>query len=97
VNALLDAAAEQIDADPADHGGRAALRSKTARAATERACADVLDSVGRALGAGPLGHDADHARRVAELAVYVRRHHAERDYAALGQSAAALDWKVVAR
>jgi hypothetical protein len=96
VNALLDAAAEQIDADPADRAGRAALRSKTVRAATERACADVLDRVGRALGAGPLGHDAEHARRVADLTVYVRQHHAERDYAALGQVAAALDWREAA-
>jgi hypothetical protein len=96
VNALLDGAAEQIDADRADREGRAALRSKTVRAATERACADVLDRVGRALGAAPLGHDAEHARRVADLTVYVRQHHAERDYAALGQTAAALDWEEVA-
>ena len=95
VNALLNGAAAQIDADPADRAGRAAPRSKTVRAATERACADVLDRVGRALGAGPLGHDADHARRVADLTVYVRQHHAERDYAALGQVAADLDWNEV--
>jgi alkylation response protein AidB-like acyl-CoA dehydrogenase len=96
VNALLDGAAEQIDADPLDLEGRAKLRSKTVRAATERACADVLDRVGRALGAGPLGHDADHARLVADLTVYVRQHHAERDYAALGQTVAAIDWNEVA-
>lgn len=97
VNALLDRAAEQIDADPLDRAGAAALRSKSVRAVTERACADVLDRVGRALGAGPLGHDADHARRVADLTVYVRQHHAERDYAELGRTAAALGWNEVGR
>jgi hypothetical protein len=40
--------------------------------------------VGRALGAGPLGHDQAHGRRVADLTVYLRQHHAERDLAELG-------------
>jgi hypothetical protein len=45
---------------------------------------DVLATVGRALGAGPLAHDGAHAQRVADLSVYVRQHHGERDLAALG-------------
>ena len=37
-----------------------------------------------ALGPAPLAFDPDHARRVADLQLYVRQHHAERDEAALG-------------
>ena len=32
----------------------------------------------------PLTSDETHARRVADLGVYVRQHHAERDLAAIG-------------
>lgn len=45
----------------------------------------VLQQVGHALGPAPLAFDADHARRVADLTLYVRQHHAERDLAALGR------------
>ncbi|MDQ2757232.1 MAG: acyl-CoA dehydrogenase, partial [Actinomycetota bacterium] len=40
--------------------------------------------VGRALGAAPLCLDAAHAQAVADVQVYVRQSHAERDLAALG-------------
>jgi hypothetical protein len=43
-----------------------------------------MNRVGRALGAGPLGHDEAHSRRVADLTVYLRQHHAERDLADIG-------------
>ena len=39
---------------------------------------------GGALGAGPLCRDAAHAQRAADLPVYVRQSHAERDLAGLG-------------
>ena len=84
VSALLDRAASELDADPADLDGGAALRSMRVRAATEDAATAVLHHVGRALGAGPLGHDAEHARRVTDLTVYLRQHHGERDLAGLG-------------
>lgn len=83
---VLRIAAAEIDADPADRGGDAALRAMRARAAVERVSTLVLDHVGRALGAGPLCHDARHARRVADLTVYLRQHHGDRDLAALGAS-----------
>jgi len=85
--ALARAAAE-IDADPADreHGGwRRALR---VRALVEATATEVMARVGRALGAGPLCHDEAHARRVADLTVYLRQHHAEKDLAELGTLAA---------
>ncbi|KZX22513.1 hypothetical protein ACH61_00279 [Rathayibacter tanaceti] len=41
---------------------------------------------GRALGPAPLALDAEHSKRVADLTLYVRQHHAERDDAALGRA-----------
>jgi alkylation response protein AidB-like acyl-CoA dehydrogenase len=84
----LEQAAAEIDADPADRehcGWRRALR---VRALVEAAATEVMARVGRALGAGPLCHDEAHARRVADLTVYLRQHHAERDLAELGALAA---------
>jgi alkylation response protein AidB-like acyl-CoA dehydrogenase len=84
----LARAAAEIDADPADreHGGwRRALR---VRALVEATATEVMARVGRALGAGPLCHDEAHGRRVADLTVYLRQHHAERDLAELGTLAA---------
>jgi len=86
--AALARAAAEIDADPADreHGGwRRALR---VRALVEATATEVMARVGRALGAGPLCHDEAHGRRVADLTVYLRQHHAEGDLAELGALAA---------
>ncbi|WP_320775673.1 acyl-CoA dehydrogenase [Streptomyces sp. CRN 30] len=82
---VLRRAADEIDADPLDEGGGAALRALRVRAVVAQACAEVLDHVGRATGAGPLCHDGRHAHQAADLAVYIRQHHAERDLAALGE------------
>ncbi|TXS26331.1 acyl-CoA dehydrogenase [Streptomyces sp. adm13(2018)] len=81
----LDIAAAAIDAEPLEDGPPAQLRVARVRALVADVCARVLDEVGRALGAGPLCHDAEHAQRVADLTVYIRQHHAERDLAALGR------------
>ena len=84
----LDAAAGEIDADPADReGGR--LRALRLRALVEATATEVMHRVGRALGAGPLGRNEAHSRRVADLTVYLRQHHAERDLAELGALVAA--------
>jgi alkylation response protein AidB-like acyl-CoA dehydrogenase len=80
----LDQAADEIDADPADSRGQARVRALRVRALTEAVATDVMGRVGRALGAGPLGHDQAHSRAVADLTVYLRQHHAERDLADLG-------------
>jgi alkylation response protein AidB-like acyl-CoA dehydrogenase len=79
----LDAAAAAIDAGAADRsqGEILALRTRTVVAdAVER----VLVTVAHALGPAPLAFDADHAARVADLELYIRQHHAERDLVALG-------------
>ena len=39
------------------------------RALVESVATEVMHRVGRALGAGPLGHDEAHSRRVADLTV----------------------------
>ena len=51
----------------------------------EQTVRDVVDRVGRALGAGPLAQDARHGQRVADLGLYVRQSHAERDLEELGR------------
>ena len=81
---VLDQAAAQIDADPDDRAGGGRARALRVRALVEATCAEVMNRVGRALGAGPLSHDEAHSRRVADLTVYIRQHHAERDLAELG-------------
>jgi alkylation response protein AidB-like acyl-CoA dehydrogenase len=90
----LDAAADEIDGDPHDRKGAGAERALRVRTLVERAAGEVMDRVGRALGAGPLCHDAAHARHVAGLTVYLRQHHAERDQAELGALVArqGTDW-----
>ncbi|MFJ8981504.1 acyl-CoA dehydrogenase [Streptomyces sp. NPDC102282] len=81
---LLEAAATEIDADPSDTKGEARLRSLRVRGFVEAVCDRTLGHVGRATGAGPLCHDLRHARNVADLTVYIRQHHAERNLAELG-------------
>ncbi|MEW1632430.1 acyl-CoA dehydrogenase [Streptomyces sp. NPDC089173] len=82
---VLRRAAEEIDLDPLDKAEAAGLRALRVRALVAQVCSEVLDQVGRATGAGPLCHDERHARAVADLSVYVRQHHAERDLEALGR------------
>ncbi|MET9533261.1 MULTISPECIES: acyl-CoA dehydrogenase [unclassified Streptomyces] len=77
-------AAADIDADPLDLSGGARVRSLRVRAFVEKVCTEVLHHVGRATGAAPLCHDTRHARAVADLTVYIRQHHAERNLAELG-------------
>jgi alkylation response protein AidB-like acyl-CoA dehydrogenase len=79
--AMLDSAARELDLRPrADH----AVLARTVRACVERNAVEVIDRVGRALGPEPLAHDPRHTRLVADLQVYIRQHHAERDLELLG-------------
>lgn len=82
-DALLDRTAARIDADPTgDH----ALGVARVRCAVERVVRETLDRVPRMLGPGPLSGDAELARTLADLGIYVRQHHGERDHAALGSA-----------
>ncbi|PFG68511.1 hypothetical protein B0O41_3348 [Propionibacteriaceae bacterium ES.041] len=80
----LAAAAAEVDAAPED-ASAARIRALRVRAIVEAAAALTIDRVGRALGAGPLCQDAEHARAVADLSIYLRQSHAERDLAGLGE------------
>ena len=82
--AALDRAATDIDADPDDRRNAGWGRALRVRTLVESVATEVMDRTGRALGAGPLSHDGAHGRLVADLTVYLRQHHAERDLAALG-------------
>jgi alkylation response protein AidB-like acyl-CoA dehydrogenase len=83
--ALLRDAAAWIDANPQHDAGAVALR---VRLSAEQCAATVLDECGRALGAAAYCLDADFARRAADLPVFVRQSHGERDFAALGSKVA---------
>lgn len=80
---LADAAAA-VDAGEVtgSAGSRAALR---VRQVVALAAEDVLSRAAHGLGPGPLATDEEHARRVADLELYLRQWHAERDQAALGR------------
>ena len=82
---LLRDAAHWIDAHPHDDAHVMAAR---VRLATEACARHVLDEAGRALGAAPFCHDAAFARAAADLPVYIRQCHGERDFAQLGAWAA---------
>lgn len=80
----LAAAATRIDAGAAT-GPSGAILAARVRALAARTVDEVIERVGHALGPAPLAFDARHARRVSDLQLYVRQHHAERDHAALGR------------
>lgn len=86
--ATLSTVAAEVDADPHNRSGRAELLARRARAVAETAVDEALTRTARALGPSPLSGDAAHARRVADLSIYVRQSHAERDLETLGLLAA---------
>ena len=80
---VLADAADRIDGGAAE-GQAGKVLAYRVRAVAAAAADDVIRRVGRGLGPGPLATDDGHAKRVADLELYVRQHHAERDEAALG-------------
>lgn len=80
--ALLHEAAAWIDAQPQSDASAIALR---VRQSAEQAVRRVLDLAGRAMGPAPFCLDASFARMAADLPVFIRQSHAERDDASLGQ------------
>lgn len=79
---VLRASAEQIDRHPkAD----ARLLAQQTRACIEDTVEQVMQHVGRAVGAGPYCKDPHFAQLMADLPVYMRQSHAERDLAVLGE------------
>lgn len=86
-DAMMEAAATQVDSDPFDRAGTAQLLARRIRATVEHAADEAITRTGRALGPGPLCQDGRHAQRVADLSIYIRQSHAERDLAELGRLA----------
>lgn len=84
--ALLDRTAAAIDA-----GGDHRLAVAVLRSAVEHAVREVVDRVPRAGGVAVLSRDESLAGALADLALYVRQHHGERDHAALGADLLAAD------
>jgi alkylation response protein AidB-like acyl-CoA dehydrogenase len=66
-------------------GADLTLAVATVRSAVERAVREVVDRVPRIVGPAPLSRDGGLAAALADLSLYVRQHHAERDHAALGE------------
>lgn len=83
---ILMTAAAYVDAEP--RSDRTELVARRVRAVVEHAVDESIVRTGRALGPGPLALDARHAQHVADLTMYVRQSHAERDLAALGRAVA---------
>nr|WP_312990150.1 acyl-CoA dehydrogenase [Comamonas koreensis] len=81
--ALLRATAAHIDAQPGQPWTREVNRT---RLAAEAAAQQVLQHVPRALGPGPFCKDRSLALLLADLPIFIRQSHAERDLAALGQA-----------
>ena len=79
----LAEAAGLVDAGAAS-GAEGRLLAKRVRGTVAHAAEDVLAAVAHALGPAPLASDAAHAKRVADLELYLRQHHAEKDDASLG-------------
>jgi alkylation response protein AidB-like acyl-CoA dehydrogenase len=79
----LAAAATAID-DGTATGRAGALLAARVRGLVARSVEEIIARAGHALGPWPLAFEARHSQRVADLELYVRQHHAERDDAALG-------------
>lgn len=81
VRVQLEDAADRIDAGTADWALAQQVRANAAAA-----CLRLIAICGEALGPAPLAFDASHARRVADLTMYVSQHHGARDDTAHGAS-----------
>jgi hypothetical protein len=79
----LAEAAGLLDAGEAT-GEAGSLLASRVRATVARAAEEILERAGHALGPAPLALDDEHAKRVADLQLYLRQYHAERDQASHG-------------
>lgn len=82
--AVLAHAAAEVDAGRAEGAAGAQLAARV-RHVVVGAAEEVMTRTAHGLGPGPLSREQDHAHRVADLSLYLRQHHAERDAVALGR------------
>jgi alkylation response protein AidB-like acyl-CoA dehydrogenase len=78
---LLARTAEAFDRGAAEPR----LLADTCRAAVEHTVVDILERAAKTTGPSPMCRDRSFAQRLADLLVYVRQHHGERDLAGLGR------------
>ncbi|VVQ09687.1 acyl-CoA dehydrogenase family protein [Pseudomonas fluorescens] len=88
---VLRSSARSIDVAPLDN---AELLARRVRAVVEHSAEQVILHVGHALGAGPYCKDRQFARLIADLPVFLRQSHAERDLAALGRQVINGTWSL---
>jgi alkylation response protein AidB-like acyl-CoA dehydrogenase len=84
---VLQQAAEEIDDDPEDRSGEAKRRALVVRHAVHHAAQEVLVHVAAAGGARPFYLDAEQARLVADLYMYLAQDHGPHDVSVLGTMA----------
>ncbi|WP_434992042.1 acyl-CoA dehydrogenase [Arthrobacter sp. Ld5] len=84
IRTALAAAADAVD-DGRAGGQEGALLAARVRSLSFDGAERVLEAAAHALGPAPLAFDERHAARVADLHLYLRQHHAERDDASLGR------------
>lgn len=85
--AVLERAAATIDRGDSNRA-EAELLALRVRAVVAEAAEQALRHIGHALGPAPLAFNEEHARRAADLTLYLRQHHGESDLAALGHAVA---------
>ncbi|PRY68992.1 alkylation response protein AidB-like acyl-CoA dehydrogenase [Glaciihabitans tibetensis] len=85
VRRALAEAARLVDAGRAE-GVPGKLLAKRVRATVADACENILQRAGHALGPALLAQNPNDSKRVADLQLYIRQHHAERDEASLGEA-----------
>jgi hypothetical protein len=78
---VLRDAACWIDSNPQQTSADKALG---VRLSAEKCAKRVLDEVGKALGAAPFCLDAKFVRAAADLPVFIRQSHTDRDFGSLG-------------
>lgn len=82
--AMLSWGAKQVDANPDNASGDQFPVALLVRHHIERGCTEIMDRFGRTLGPRPYAFESANARRIAELGLYIRQCHAERDLEELG-------------
>ncbi len=81
----LSAAAASVDRGEPDRGETRILAGRT-RSIVAGSAEEIIRRSAHAMGPAPLALDARHAGRVADLELYLRQDHAERDEAELGRA-----------
>lgn len=84
LRAVLQQAGDEIDRDP-ESIDTARRRARSVRHAVHELATAMLDRFARAFGPRPLVASPDVAQRVADVEIYLRQHHGDRDLAALAR------------